>query len=223
MHDLIIKQAKIIDGTGKPGWIGDVGIKNDKFAAVESSLEATGAKQTIEGKGLALSPGFIDIHTHSDDCWVEDCLCEIKLQQGVTREILGNCGVSLAPMGPQSRYVDFQDAMNSLEKHKTASNEFSFKAYRTLLGKKGLSNNLMGLIGHGTLRIAVMGFSNTTPTQDQMNKMKTLMDEAMDQGAIGLSTGLIYAPGIFAGTPELVELCRIISKKKRVLCHPHAK
>ena len=213
MHDFIIKQVKIIDGTGKPGWVGDVGIKNDKFSAIESSLEAATARQTIQGTGLALSPGFIDIHTHSDDCWVEDSLCEIKLQQGVTREVLGNCGVSLAPMDPQSRHIDFQDALISLEKHKNAMNDFSFEEYRTLLEKKGLSNNLMGLIGHGTLRIAVMGFSDTIPTEDQMGKMKTRINAAMDQGALGMSTGLIYAPGIFAGTPELVELCRVVSKK----------
>jgi len=213
MYDLIIKQAKIIDGTGNPGWIGDVGIKNEKFTAIAPSLETANTRVTIQGKGLVLSPGFIDIHTHSDDYWVADPLCEIKLQQGVTREILGNCGISMAPMDSQSRYIDFQDALISLEKHKTSMNVFSFKDYVTLLEKKGLSNNLMGLIGHGTLRIAVMGFSDNVPDQNQMNKMKTIIDEAMDQGALGLSTGLIYAPGIFARTPELVELSRVVAKK----------
>ena len=213
MYNLIIKQVKIIDGTGKPGWIGDVGIKDDKFTAIEPSLEAADTSETVDGNGLVITPGFIDIHTHSDDYWVEDPFCEIKLQQGVTREVLGNCGISLAPMDPQSRYVDFQYALSSLEKHKNSMNGFSFKDYRTLLEKKGLANNLMGLIGHGTLRIAVMGFSDKVPDQNQMDKMKTIMEEAMDQGALGLSTGLIYAPGIFARTPELVELSRVVAKK----------
>lgn len=213
MYDLIIKQATIIDGTGKPGWIGDVGIKNKKFTAIEPSLASVDAGEIIQGNGLVISPGFIDIHTHSDDCWLEDPLCEIKLQQGVTREVLGNCGISLFPLDSQSRYVDFQDALTSLEKYKNSMIGFSFKDYRTLLEKKGLSNNLMGLIGHGTLRIAVMGFSDNIPNQKQMEKMKTLMDEAMDQGALGLSTGLIYAPGIFARTPELVEISRVVAKK----------
>ena len=122
MYDLIIKQAKIIDGTGNPGWIGDVGIKNEKFTAIAPSLETANTRVTIQGKGLVLSPGFIDIHTHSDDYWVADPLCEIKLQQGVTREILGNCGISMAPMEPQSRYIDSQDALISLEKHKNSMN-----------------------------------------------------------------------------------------------------
>ena len=111
MYDLIIKQAKIIDGTGNPGWIWDVGIKNEKFTAIEPSLETANTRVTIQSNGLVLSPGFINIHTHSDDYWVEDPLCEIKLQQSITREILGNCGISMAPMDPQSRYIDFQDAL----------------------------------------------------------------------------------------------------------------
>ncbi len=214
MYDLIIKQAMIIDGTGKPGWTGDVGIKNDKFTAIEPSLEAADTSETVDGNGLVIAPGFIDIHTHSDDFWLEDALSEIKLQQGVTREVVGNCGVSLAPMDPQSRNdVGFQDALISLGKHKNSINGFSFKNYRTLLEKKGFSNNLMGLIGHGTLRMAVMGLSDNIPDQNQMEKMKILMDEAMEQGALGMSTGLIYAPGIFARTSELLELSRVVAKK----------
>lgn len=214
MHNLIIKQATIIDGTGKPGWIGDVAIKDDKFAAVAPSLEAAEAGETINGKGMAIAPGFIDIHTHSDDFWQEDALSEIKLQQGVTREVLGNCGISMAPLAPGSNDItDFRDALISLEKHNKFMNGFSFKDYRAFLEEKGFSNNLMGLIGHGTLRMAVMGFSDNIPDQNQMAKMKTLMDEAMDQGASGLSTGLIYAPGLFAKTPELVELSRVVAKR----------
>lgn len=213
MYDLIIKQATIIDGTCNPGWIGDVGIENKKFTSVGPSLATSNAREIIDGNGLVLSPGFIDIHTHSDNYWLEDHFSEIKLQQGVTREVLGNCGISLAPMDPDARYVDFQDALSNLKKTNTARGNFSFKDYRRLLEKKGLSNNLMGLIGHGTLRIAAMGFSDTIPNPEQMKKMKTMMDQAMDQGALGLSTGLIYAPGIFAKTTELIEISRVVAKK----------
>ena len=218
MFDLIIKQATIIDGTGKPGWTGDVGIKNGKFTSIEPSLTDSPARETLQGKGLALSPGFIDIHCHSDNLWLEDSLSEIKLQQGVTREVLGNCGISIAPMDPDAKYVDFQDALLDLKKHQQNKHQnigqcFSFQDLRTMLQEKGLANNLMGLIGHGTLRIAAMGFSDQVPDKTQMAKMKRLMDEAMDQGALGISTGLIYAPGIFAQTPELVELARVVAKK----------
>ncbi len=243
MHDLIIKQATIIDGTGKPGWIGDVGIKNGKFTAIEPSIgisktseipnnsrssntttisnttmmlntNATpDTRETIHANGLVLSPGFIDIHSHSDDYWLEDPLSEIKLQQGVTREVLGNCGISLVPIDPEARHIDFPDALINLEKYNNSMDGFSFMDYRRLLESKGISNNVMGLTGHGTLRIAAMGFSDNIPDQNQMNKMKTLMDEAMDQGSLGISTGLIYAPGIFARTPELIELSRVAAKK----------
>ena len=213
MYDLIIKQATIIDGTGTPGWIGDAGMKNGKFTTIEPSLATTNAREIIQGNGLVLSPGFIDIHTHSDNYWLEDRFSEIKLQQGVTREVLGNCGISLAPMDPHARYVDFQDALSSLKDTNTAKKGLSFRDYRKLLEKKGLSNNLMGLLGHGTLRIAAMGFSDTAPNPKQMEKMKTMMDQAMNQGALGLSTGLIYAPGIFAKTDELVEISRVAAKK----------
>lgn len=213
MYDLIIKQATIIDGTGKPGWKGDVGIKNETFAAIEPSLSDADTRETVDGNGLVLAPGFIDIHTHSDDYWKEDALSEIKLQQGVTREVIGNCGVSLCPMVSGARNIDFQGNTVNLDEYTCSTGGFSFKDYMNLLQKKGLSNNLMGLVGHGTLRIAAMGFSENTPDKNQMEKMKSLMAEAMGHGALGMSTGLIYAPGIFTKTSELVEICRVVAKK----------
>ncbi len=213
MYDILIKQVTIIDGTGKPSWTGDVGIKEEKFAAIEPSLEAAEARETIAGNELALAPGFIDIHTHSDDFWQTDALSEIKLQQGVTREVIGNCGISLAPTLSKARDIDFQGNLVNLDEHKDSMGNFLFNDYRKLLKKIGISNNLMGLIGHGTLRVAVMGFLENIPNQSQMDKMKSLMNEAMDHGALGMSTGLIYAPGIFAKTPELVELSRVVAKK----------
>ncbi len=213
MYDLIIKQATVIDGTGSPGWRGDVAIKDGKFASLEPSNAAANAKEIIQGEGLVLTPGFIDIHCHSDDYWLEDSLSEIKLQQGVTREVLGNCGVSMAPMGPTAMRTDFQHALTKLKNHYNSNGKFSFMDYKAFLEKKGLYSNVMGLIGHGTLRFAAMGFSDKIPNQSQMEKMKTLLAEAMDQGALGMSTGLIYAPGIFSKIPELVELSSVAAKK----------
>ncbi len=213
MYDILIKQATIIDGTGEPGWTGDVGLKNGRFTAIEPSIDTTDAGKTIEGSGLVIAPGFIDIHTHSDDYWLEDPLSEIKLRQGVTLEVVGNCGTSLVPLEPATRDLALSDALSNIGKYDNSMEGFSFKDYRTLTEKKGLSSNIMGLIGHGTLRIAAMGFSDKVPDSDQMEHMKTLLDVAMAQGALGMSTGLIYAPGIFAKTPELVELSRVIAKR----------
>ena len=88
MYDIFIKQVTIIDGTGEPGWTGDVGVTNGRFTAIEPSIDPTNARKTIQGSGLVLAPGFIDIHTHSDDYWLEDPFSEIKLKQGVTLEVL---------------------------------------------------------------------------------------------------------------------------------------
>ncbi|MFW2368648.1 MAG: N-acyl-D-amino-acid deacylase family protein, partial [Desulforhopalus sp.] len=213
MYDLLIKQATIIDGTGIPGWRGDVAIKDGIFALIEPSISSVNAKEYISGSGLVLAPGFIDIHCHSDDFWLEDSLSEIKLQQGVTREVFGNCGVSMAPMGTAAMLTDFQHALSKIEKDYNSNGKFSFLNYRALLEEKGLYCNVMGLVGHGTIRFASMGFSDKIPNQNQMRKMENLLGQAMDQGALGMSTGLIYAPGIFAQIPELIKLSRIVAQK----------
>ena len=147
MYDLIIKQATIIDGTGTPGWKGDVAIKNGKFTSIGPSITPANAEEIIQGEGLVLAPGFIDIHCHSDDYWLEDSLSEIKLQQGVIREIFGNCGVFMAPVGPVAMQTDFQHALSKLKEYYNSKGEFSFMDYKELLEKKGLCNNVMGLDG----------------------------------------------------------------------------
>lgn len=213
MYDLLIKQATIIDGTGEPGWVGDVGVKNGRFTAIESSLEAINAKQTIQGNGLVLAPGFIDIHTHSDDYWLQDPLSEIKLKQGVTTEVVGNCGISLVPLETKTKELALAEALVPEENYDLFLDVFTFADYQKLVKRKKLATNVMGLIGHGTLRIAAMGLSDKLPNSKQMEQMKRLLGIAMDQGALGMSTGLIYAPGIFAKTPELIELSRVVASR----------
>ncbi len=213
MHDILIKQATIIDGTGKPGWIGDVGVKNGRFTAIEPSLKSINARQIIQGAGQVLAPGFIDIHTHSDDYWLQDPLSEIKLKQGVTMDVVGNCGISLVPLEAKTKAVALAEALIPQENHNHFKDDFSFNDYWELIKKKQLAINIMGFVGHGTLRIAAMELSDKVPDTRQMEQMKSLLSSAMDQGALGMSTGLIYAPGIFSKTPELIELSRIVAEK----------
>jgi len=213
MYDILIKQATIIDGTGESGWVGDVGVKNGRFTTIEPSIKSINAKQTIQGAGLILAPGFIDIHTHSDDYWLQDPRSEIKLKQGVTMDVVGNCGISLVPLEAKKKTMALAEALIPLENHNQFKDDFSFNDYRELIEKKQLAINMMGFVGHGTLRIAAMGFSEKVPDAGQMEQMKSLLGSAMDQGALGMSTGLIYAPGIFAKTPELVELSRVVAER----------
>ncbi len=144
MFDLLIKQATIIDGTGKPRWTGDVGVKNGRFTALSHAIESTTAGKTIAGEGLVLAPGFIDIHCHSDDTWLEDPLSEIKLKQGVTLEVVGNCGTSLFPLEPATRDLALADALSDMGKYDNSMDGLSFKDYRGVLEKKGIAINIMG-------------------------------------------------------------------------------
>ncbi len=212
MFDLLIKQPTIIDGTGAPGWVGDVGIKNERFVAIEHRIEGH-SRREIQAEGLVLAPGFIDIHCHSDVSLLNDPLAHIKLKQGVTREVIGNCGTSLAPLELRTRKEAVNDALSSFGRCERPIDWLSFSEYGTALENLGLSVNVMGLVGHGLLRIAAMGFSDQTPTYGQLDHMKNLLARSMEEGAMGMSTGLIYAPGIFAKTEELIALSTIIGEK----------
>jgi N-acyl-D-amino-acid deacylase len=180
-YDLIVRHGQIIDGSGSPAFFGDVAIKDGHIAAV-GKIEGAAAKE-IDAHGLIVAPGFIDVHTHAED--VESMpSAENFLRMGVTTLVLGNCGGSRLNIG------DF---------------------FRELEQKK-FSPNVATLIGHGSVRRRAMGGSfDRPPTAREMEAMKTLVDQAMKDGAVGLSTGLIYQPGTFAKTDEIIALAKIAS------------
>jgi dihydroorotase/N-acyl-D-amino-acid deacylase len=209
MFDILIRQATIIDGTGAPPWTGDAGISNGRFEALAPRLDA-GGHRTIEARGRVLAPGFIDIHCHSDISLLENPGADIKLFQGVTTEVLGNCGMSLAPLTPESRDELAGNTLISSVPWKGPVNWLSFAEYISRLEQSGLSINVAGLVGHGTLRMAVMGMADVSPDSDRMARMQRLLAESLAQGACGMSSGLIYAPGCYADTRELAELARVM-------------
>ncbi|HXV28416.1 MAG TPA: D-aminoacylase, partial [bacterium] len=172
------------------------------------SLDAEKAKNLIDGTGLVLSPGFIDAHTHSDfNAFIYPGL-DNKLRQGVTTEIVGNCGMSAAPVrGEHKDKIHEVWAREGVEIPAKIPWE-EFKGYHSALEAKGLKTNLAALVGHGNLRMAVMGPAPRAATADEIKAMKKLLAKAMKQGAYGISYGLVYLPGIFAQEEELVELCR---------------
>ncbi len=208
MFDILIKGATIVDGTGAPGWVGDAAVENGRFVALDRLIEGD-ARRVIPAGGCILAPGFIDIHCHSDFSLFDHPDAQLKLKQGVTLEVLGNCGTSLAPLASISRALIPAESDSDVTSWVHPLDWSSYAEYVGVLQAAGLAINVAGLVGHGTLRLTAMGPSDARPTPDQMACMKSLLSQSMASGAAGLSTGLIYAPGCFADTKELIELARV--------------
>ena len=212
MFDLIIKDGKIIDGTGNPWFRGDLGIKNGKIARI-GRLSPSEAEKKLEAKGLIVCPGFIDMHSHSDLSVFFNPKLDSTIRQGVTTSVVGNCGLSLAPVNPERKGLLIREASSFLPICKELRIDWCrFDEYLSRLGEIGLSANIANLVGHGTVRIAVMGLENRDPTGEELAEMKKLVAEAMEAGAFGLSTGLIYAPGVYSKADEIIELCKIVAE-----------
>lgn len=206
MFDLLIRNVRIVDGTGSPWTVGDVAVKDEKIAAVGACLKGE-AKEYIDATNLTLAPGFIDIHSHSDFSLMVDSSAASRLLQGVTTELGGNCGISPAPLNQER--VDLLREYTAFLGAGIPFNWTNFSEYLNELEKRRPALNIGVLAGHGTLRIAAMGFADRKPSPGEMNEMLRLLDESMQAGAFGLSTGLIYAPGCYADTEELVEITKV--------------
>src|SRR4030095_7580650 len=181
--DILVRNGKIIDGAGNSWYYGDVAVKNGKILAVGRQLDFTGAK-TIDATGLIVSPGFIDVHTHLESDETKDPNATNFILDGVTTCITGNCGSSNTDIGKYLRYID------------------SLK----------LSINVATLIGQNDVRKQVMGRANRDATAEELQQMENIVDKAMREGAVGFSTGLIYIPGTYTKTPEIVELAKVAAK-----------
>jgi N-acyl-D-amino-acid deacylase len=210
--DLLIKNGLIFDGNLSESLEADVGISDDKIVFInrKSGVKSKGlgsslkAEKIIDAEGLSVAPGFIDTHAHSDFTVLADPRAEGKICQGITTEINGNCGLSAAPL-----YGDVlhqrEDDLQELGIHERWS---TFKEYFYLLKKKGPAINFATLAGHGNIRASVKGYKDQEITKSDLKKMCSLLMKSVKEGAIGLSTGLIYPPGVYSKTEELVEMTR---------------
>ncbi len=207
--ETLIKNGLVVDGTGNPWFKADVGISEGKIAQV-GRLDKTKAKKVIDAHGLVVSPGFIDIHAHSDLSLLINPRAESKIRQGVTTEVIGNCGTSPAPVRKERLHI-LKDEWGA-EAKAVKWNWTSFGDYLHRLEEQGVSLNVASLVGHGAIRTAVMGVENRSPTTSEMKEMKDLVAQSMEDGAFGLSTGLVYLPGCFAKTSELIELCEVVAR-----------
>ncbi|MBO6557667.1 MAG: D-aminoacylase [Pseudomonadales bacterium] len=199
MNDVVIRNVSILDGSGGEAFHGDVGIEGGRITEVG---EARPGRTEIDGKGQTLCPGFIDTHSHDDGAFFRHPGMEFKLAQGVTTVVAGNCGFSAIPLDPD---VDPGKASGGI----LAGLEGTFSDlegyYAAALAKKPGINNMM-LVGHNTVRTLVMGMEKRAPTTDELSKMKSHVSRAIEQGACGFSTGLIYRPGRWSDTDEVIEL-----------------
>ena len=208
MWDLLVQRARVVDGSGTPSFVADVAIRSDLIAQVGQVPEPQ-ARCVIDGTGLIVAPGFIDLHTHSDYTLLVNPLAESKVHQGVTTEVIGNCGTSPAPLGEEG-YPIVRARM--AQQYQLDVTWRTFGGYLERLAEAGVAVNVVPLVGHGTLRGAVMGYAQRAPTASELARMQGLLADAMEEGAFGLSTGLVYAPGCYAETDEIVELAKVMAR-----------
>lgn len=213
MYDLLIKGGRIIDGSGGPSWEGDLAAKQGRIVAL-GALEGE-ACEVIEAGGLAVAPGFIDMHTHSDLSFLLDPTAQSKVRQGVTLEVTGNCGMSTcAPLIGEAR-GSLENLLASYEAELDVD-WTTFAEWLDRLRRSGSTVNLATMVGHNTVRTAVMGFADRGPTDDELSAMKRLVAESLDAGALGFSSGMYYTPGSYARTDEVMELAREAGRRGKL-------
>lgn len=215
MLDTLIKNGRIVDGSGNPWFIGDVGMRDGRIAAV-GMIDAE-AREVIEAGRQVIAPGFIDGHTHSDLMILEQPFSEVKMSQGVTTEVVGNCGLAPAPYHP-----DRLDMLRSYVEPVIGASDVPWSwrtagEYMEVLASSRPAENLATYVAHGPLRIAAMGFDNRPAVRQEMAVMKELLEEGMKAGAIGMSIGLLYSPGSYASKEELAELCSVLPRYNGML------
>lgn len=205
--DIAIINGTVVDGTGAPGICADVGITGDRIVAV-GKLDAR-AGRTIDATGRIVAPGFIDAHAHSDFALLRNPQNPEKVMQGVTTNVIGNCAFSPAPVNDTVRLY-----FENLLQHVFGSVKIQWRGFPELLHiyeTEGIAPNLVSLAGQGTIRMAVIGMENRPPDNREMKEMQGHLAAAMEAGAVGVSTGLMYPPGSFAATDELIELTRVVA------------
>ena len=209
MYDLLIKNGTVVDGTGAKRRAADVAVEGDRIVKIAPSI-STPAKNVINAEGLFVTPGFIDVHSHADLLAVIPNDSQNFLRQGITTQFMGQCGASPAP---------FDEMTQRRAKKTMAPDEFeAFKAklatpasFMKSAAEMPYSLNTAFLIGHKAIRVKTLGYSDAAPDDAQMAEMKATLTEAMEAGYFGYSTGLVYAPSVYATTEELIELAKVLT------------
>jgi N-acyl-D-amino-acid deacylase len=216
-EDFVIRGAEIADGTGAPRYRADVAVRDGRIAEIGERLaDGSGRARTVDAGGLVLAPGFIDMHAHSELALLTDHDHLAKLGQGVTLEVLGQDGLSYAPVddatAPQMwEAIAAWNGRLDVDYDWRTVGEYLDRLDRGIDGR-GIPVNAAYLVPHGTVRMLAMGWDDRPPTPAELDAMKALVAQGMEEGAFGLSAGLSYTPGMYAGTAELVELCAVVAE-----------
>jgi N-acyl-D-amino-acid deacylase len=214
MEHLAIKNGTIIDGTGAPPYKGDLVLVEEKIAEVGHDLDLPAQMPSIDVSGSIVCPGFIDTHSHSDVSLLVSPDADSALYQGVTTEVIGNCGLTPFPVKEATKNL-LESYIIGLgyDKNSFPIDWLDLDSYAAALERNGCGINTVPLVGHGSIRIAVMGFTTRDATPQELDEMKVHLQTALDQGAWGLSSGLVYPPGINSPTSELQALCKIVADR----------
>ncbi|MDW7671658.1 MAG: amidohydrolase family protein, partial [Bacillota bacterium] len=209
MMDLLIKNGSLLDGLGSPAVRRDIGVTGDRIAAIAPDLSHVSARQVIDAAGLTVAPGFIDIHSHTDFTILRNARAESKIRQGITTELVGNCGFTAAPVREKhsGALMDYLVNTTMLTEEEQESWRWPSQAdFMETVRERGTGINLAFLVGHGTLRVAVMGLEKREAGPEEIKQMQHLLEEELARGIWGFSTGLQYEPARFAGKDEIVAL-----------------
>src|SRR5690606_21894436 len=201
--DVLIKNGTLVDGSGTPSFIGDVGINGDTIAAV-GTLEGASGNMEIDATGLAVAPGFINMLSWATRSLIEDGRSMGDIKQGVTLEVFGE-GTSMGPLSPRmKRQLQQNQGDITFDIDWTTLDE-----YLESLVQRGVSPNVASFVGATTLRVHTVGYEDRAPTPQEMDSMKLLVKQAMEDGALGVGSSLIYAPAFYSTTEELIALCKV--------------
>lgn len=226
MEELVIRDADVVDGSGAPSYRADVVVDGGRIVSIVKEAADAGcqrptARRELDAEGLVLSPGFIDMHAHSDLALLRDPDHSAKAAQGVTLEVLGQDGLSYAPVDDRT-LEEVRRAITGWNGHGDDI-DFDWRSVGEYLDRldRGIAVNAAYLIPQGTLRALVVGWEDREATARELDRMRRLVAEGMEQGAVGMSSGLTYTPGMYAKDAELTELCRVVAEYGGYYCPHH--